>query len=297
MNGTDRVRIAMQKKGRLSERSGELLKKCGLDFDWRPDQLVCSSTSFPLDLMLIRDDDIPHYVLDGICELGIVGQNVLEEALEGKPDGARGVTVLEKLGFGGCRLSVAVPRGESYEGPVSLEGKTLATSYPNLLRRFLANKNVKAEVVEITGSVEIAPALNIADAICDLVSTGSTLMANGLREVERVFESQAVLIQTRRPLDDAKLQLIRRIEQRIQAVSRAVGIKYVMMHAPRSALPLIKEVMPGMESPTVIPIGTDGEKVAIHAVAREPDFWATMERLKEVGASSILVSPIEKIIE
>lgn len=297
MNGTDRVRIAIQKKGRLSERSSELLKKCGLDFDWRTDQLVCSSTSFPLDLMLIRDDDIPHYVLDGICELGIVGQNVLEEALEDKPDGARSITVLEKLGFGGCRLSVAVPRGEVYQGPKSLEGKTLATSYPNLLRRFLAGKGVTAEVVEITGSVEIAPALNIADAICDLVSTGSTLMANGLREVERVFESQAVLIQTKRPLDESKRQLIRRIEQRIQAVSRAVGLKYVMMHAPRSSLPLIKEVMPGMESPTVIPIGTDGEKVAIHAVAREPDFWATMERLKEVGASSILVSPIEKIIE
>ena len=297
MNGTDRVRIAIQKKGRLSERSSELLKKCGLDFDWRTDQLVCSSTSFPLDLMLIRDDDIPHYVLDGICELGIVGQNVLEEVLEGKPDGTSAVTVLEKLGFGGCRLSVAVPRGEPYEGPASLAGKTLATSYPNLLRRFLARKGVKADVVEITGSVEIAPALNIADAICDLVSTGSTLLANGLREVERVFESQAVLIQTKRPLDEAKVQLIRRIEQRIQAVSRAVGLKYVMMHAPRSALPLIKEVMPGMESPTVIPIGTDGEKVAIHAVAREPDFWATMERLKEVGASSILVSPIEKIIE
>jgi ATP phosphoribosyltransferase len=294
MNGTDRVRIAIQKKGRLSERSAELLKKCGLEFDWRPDQLVCSSTSFPLDLMLIRDDDIPHYVIDGICELGIVGQNVLEEVLASRP-GRGGVNVLEKLGYGPCRLAIAVPRGEPYSGPDSLEGKRIATTYPNLLGRFLAEAGVEAEVVEISGSVEIAPALELADAICDLVSTGSTLVANGLREVERILESQAVLVQTRRPIPDEKLQLIRRIEQRVAAVSRAAGTKYIMMHAPRSALPAIREIMPGMESPTVLPIG-DTDKVAIHAVAREPDFWATMERLKEVGASSILVTPIEKII-
>jgi len=294
MNGTDRVRVAIQKRGRLSERSSELLRRCGLDFDWRPDQLVCSSLSFPLDLMLIRDDDIPHYVLDGICELGIVGLNVIEEALAGRPDGA-GVTVLERLGYGPCRLSIAMPKGVAWDGPRSLDGRRIATSYPNLLAKYLARHEVKAQVVEIAGSVEIAPALQMADAICDLVSSGSTLMANGLREVERILESEAVLVQTARPLDEGRRQLIRRIEQRIAAVSRAAGTKYVMMHAPRSALPAIREVMPGMESPTVIPIG-DGEKIAIHAVAREPDFWATMERLKEIGASSILVAPIEKII-
>ncbi len=297
MNGSDRVRVAIQKKGRLSERSSELLKKCGLDFDWRPDQLVCSSLSFPLDLMLIRDDDIPHYVLDGICELGIVGQNVLEEALAGHPDRTSGITVLEKLGFGACRLSVAVPKTESYGGPRSLAGKRIATTYPNLTARFLERNGVRADIVEISGSVEIAPALQMADAICDLVSSGSTLLANGLKEVERILESQAVLVQTTRPLDEEEHVLIRRIEQRIAADSRAAGTKYVMMHAPRSALPLIQEIMPGMESPTVIPIGEGGDTVAIHAVAREPDFWATMERLKQAGASSILVAPIEKIIE
>lgn len=296
-NGTDRVRVAIQKKGRLSERSIELLKKCGLEFDSRGDRLLSSSVTFPLDLMLIRDDDIPHYVRDGICELGVVGFNVLEETLAARGERRESVRVLERLGFGSCRLSIAIPKGEAYDGPGALEGKRIATSYPNLLGRFLAANDVRAEIVEINGSVEIAPALGIAEAICDLVSTGSTLLANGLREVERILESQAVLIETTKPLDEHKQQMIRRIEQRIVAVTRAVGSKYVMMNAPRSALPLIHEIMPGMEAPSVIPLDADGVRVAIHAVAREPDFWATMERLKAVGASSILVVPIEKIIE
>lgn len=296
-NGTDRVRVAIQKKGRLSERSIELLKKCGLEFDTRGDQLLSSSVTFPLDLMLIRDDDIPHYVRDGICELGIVGLNVLEETLAARGERRESVCVLERLGFGSCRLSIAMPKGELYGGPLALAGKWIVTSYPNLLGRFLAANDIQAEIVEINGSVEIAPALGIADAICDLVSTGSTLLANGLREVERILESQAVLIQTTKPLDGPKQQMICRIEQRIVAVTRAAGTKYVMMNAPRQALPLIREIMPGMEAPSVIPLDADGVRVAIHAVAREPDFWATMERLKAVGASSILVVPIEKIIE
>jgi ATP phosphoribosyltransferase len=297
MNVSDRVRVAIQKKGRLGERSVDLLKKCGLDFEWRPDQLVCSSTSLPLDLMLIRDDDIPHYVIDGICELGIVGLNVLEEVRTHRAQRQGDVTILERLGFGGCRLSLAVPRATPYQGAGSLAGLRIATSYPGLLRRFLESHGVVAEIVEISGSVEIAPALQIAHAICDLVSTGSTLMANGLTEVECILKSEAVLVQTGRDIDSAKRTLIGRVEQRIAAVTRAVGTKYVMMHAPKSALPRIRQIMPGMESPSVIPIGNDGDKVAIHAVAREPDFWATMERLKEAGASSILVAPIEKIIE
>jgi ATP phosphoribosyltransferase len=296
MNGTDRVRIAMQKKGRLAERSMELLRKCGIDVDWRADQLICSSVNLPLDVMLVRDDDIPGYVQRGICELGIVGQNVVEEVLAGtgQPGSVR---VLDKLGFGRCRLSIAVPKSLPYGSPASLAGKRIATAYPNLLRGFLRGAGVDAEIVEMHGSVEIAPALELADAICDLVQTGSTLLSNGLVEVERIFESEAVVIQTARPLSPVKQQLIRRLEQRVTGVTRAVGAKYVMMNAPRSALDEIYRILPGMEAPSIIPIGTDGARVAIHAVARETDFWGMMERLKEVGASSILVAPIEKIID
>jgi ATP phosphoribosyltransferase len=283
------LRIAIQKKGRLSERSVELLRKCGLDFEWRPDQLLCSCTTLPLDVMLVRDDAIPRYVAEGICELGIVGLNVLEEE-------AREVSVLQRLGFGRCRLSLAVPSAETYDGARSLSGKRIATSYPRLLERFLGKHGVVAEIVEVNGSVEIAPALRIAEVVCDLVSTGSTLLSNGLREVETLLESEGVLIQTGRPLDETKRQLIARISQRIAGVSRAAGAKYVMMNAPRDALDAIFAIMPGMESPSILPLGDD-KRVAIHAVAREPDFWSTIERLKEVGASSILVTSIEKIIE
>ena len=296
MNGTDRVRLALQKKGRLADRSMELLRQCGLDIDARGDQLVCSSATLPLDVMMVRDDDIPSYVQGGICELGIVGQNVLEEVLAGA--GARdGVRVLERLGFGHCRLSIAVPRAAPYDSVASLRGNRIATSHPSLLRSFLASRGVEAQIVAMHGSVEIAPALGLADAICDLVKTGSTLLSNGLVEVERILESEAVLVQTTRPLSDEKHQLIRRLEQRIAGVTRAAGAKYVMMNAPRSALPSIYGIMPGMEAPSVIPLGEDGMRVAIHAVARETDFWGMMERLKEVGATSILVAPIEKIID
>ncbi len=298
MNGTLRLRLAIQKKGRLADRSVELLKECGLDFEARRDQLICSSASLPLDIMLVRDDDIPHYVLDGICELGIVGENVLEEKLAGRGDNAREhVQILERLGFGACRLAVAIPKADPYASLRALEGKHIATSYPNLLRRHLAQHGVSATIVEMTGSVEIAPALHLADAICDLVQTGSTLLSNGLREVESIFESQGVLIQTSRPISDEKHELIRRIEQRVVGVTRAMGAKYVMMNAPRTALDAIYAILPGMEAPSVIPVGTDGTRVAVHAVARETDFWGMMERLKKVGASSILVAPIEKIID
>ncbi len=295
MNGTDRVRLAVQKKGRLADQSMELLRQCGLEIDLRSDQLVCSSAALLLDVMLVRDDDIPSYVHAGICELGIVGHNVLEEALA-RSGSRHGVRVLERLGFGQCRLSIAVPRTDAYDSIASLAGKRIATAHPNVLRSFLSRSGVEAEVVEMHGSVEIAPALALADAICDLVKTGSTLLSNGLVEVERILESEGVLVQTERPLSAEKHELIRRLEQRIAGVTRAAGAKYVMMNAPRSALPAIYAIMPGMEAPSVIPLGTDGAQVAIHAVARETDFWGMMERLKEAGASSILVAPIEKII-
>ncbi|MBX7099108.1 MAG: ATP phosphoribosyltransferase [Myxococcaceae bacterium] len=298
MNPTPRVRIAIQKKGRLSERSVELLRRCGVDFDVRTDQLLFPSSSFPIDVMLVRDDDIPLYVYEGICELGIVGQNVLEETLAARAvNVAENVRTLTALGFGKCRLAIAVPKGDRYDGAKTLDGKRLATSYPQLLGRYLKSKGVTASCVEMNGSVEIAPALQLADGICDLVQTGSTLVANGLREVETIFESQAVLVQTQRPLEPEKQQLVRRLEQRVVGVTRAVGAKYVMMNAPRSALEAIRKIMPGMESPSVIPLGDDGQKVAVHTVARETDFWVLVEQLKAVGASSILIAPVEKIID
>ncbi len=298
MNKTPRVRIAIQKKGRLSERSIELLRRCGVDFDVRTDQLFVPSSTFPIDVMLVRDDDIPLYVHEGICELGIVGQNVVEEALAARSlDSAHSVRTLAALGFGKCRLAIAVPKADRYDGATTLQGKNLATSYPHLLSRFLASKGVTAHCIEMNGSVEIAPALQLADGICDLVQTGTTLIANGLREVETIFESQAVLVQTTRPLTAEKDLQIHRLGQRVVGVTRAAGAKYVMMNAPRSALEAIKKLMPGMESPSVIPLGDDGQKVAVHTVARETDFWVLVEQLKALGASSILIAPVEKIID
>ena len=296
MNPSTRLRVAIQKSGRLSEKSFALLRACGLEFDWRQNKLLCACTNFPLDLMLVRDDDIAEFVTDGVCELGIVGQNMLEETLleRGERDKS-GVRILEHLGFGGCRLSIALPENQSYETPQTLDGLKIATSYPATLQNFLDENNLSAEVLHLSGSVEIAPALQIADAICDLVSTGSTLRSNGLKEVQTILKSESVLIQTGHTFSAEKNDVINKLEQRLKGVLRAAKTKYIMMNAPLSALEDIKALIPGMEDPSVIPLGSSGERVAIHAVAREPDFWGTMEKLKEIGASSILVVPIEKI--
>ena len=284
-----RLRIAIQKSGRLAEKSVALFMKCGLDFDLRKDRLLYECQDFPIDLMLVRDDDIPEYVGDGVCDLGVVGQNVLLE---------RGshVEVVTKLGFGSCKLSLAIPEAENFSGPASLDGKRIATSYPNILGRYLAQVGVTAEIVELSGSVEIAPGLKIADLICDLVSTGGTLRSNGLKEVQTILTSQAVLVRNPRPLEPALARDLQRLLQRVDGVLQAVQSKYIMMNAPRSALAAIQSIIPGMEEPSIIPLGATGEKIAIHAVARENVFWETMERLKAVGASSILVMPIEKVI-
>jgi len=296
MNKSDRLRIAIQKSGRLSEKSFDLLRGCGFEFDWRRNHLLCACTNFPLDLMLVRDDDIAEFVADGVCELGVVGFNMLEETLLGRGDKDReGIQILERLGFGGCRLSIAIPEDQAFDGPQSLDGKSIATSYPATLQNYLEENNIQAEVIHISGSVEIAPALQIADAICDLVSTGSTLRSNGLKEVQTILKSESVLIQTSKPFSEEKQNVISRLEQRLKGVMRAAKTKYIMMNAPKDALDKIKAIMPGLEEPSVIPLGANGEKIAIHAVAHEPDFWSTMEKLKEVGASSILVVPIEKI--
>jgi ATP phosphoribosyltransferase len=284
-----RLRIAIQKSGRLAEKSVALFMKCGLDFDLRKDRLLYQCEDFPIDLMLVRDDDIPEYVADGVCDLGVVGENVLLEK------GSK-VEVITRLGFGGCKLALAVPEGETYEGPRSLDGKRIATTYPNCLQRFLAEHGVSAKIVELSGSVEIAPGLKIADLVCDLVSTGGTLRANGLKEVQTLFKSQALLVRNPRPLEPALARDLVRLLQRVDGVLQANQSKYIMMNAPRSALEKIQAIIPGMEEPSIIPLGVTGEKIAIHAVAREDVFWETIERLKEVGASSILVMPIEKVI-
>jgi ATP phosphoribosyltransferase len=246
--------------------------------------------------MMVRDDDIPEYVASGTCEMGIVGENVLEERARSSAHGSDGLEVLRKLGFGRCRLSLAVPAAAAFDGPRSLDGKRIATSYPGLLGAYLKDQAIRAEVVTLSGSVEIAPSLHIADAVCDLVSTGSTLHSNGLREVHTVFESQAVLIGTRREVSPLVAEALRKVLIRVDGVRQAARSKYIMMNAPKSALPAIQKIIPGMEEPSIMPLGTSGERIAIHAVAREDVFWDTIEKLKAVGASSILVLPIEKII-
>lgn len=298
MRDNDRLRIAIQKSGRLAEKSVALFSKCGLDFDFRKDRLLHECKEFPIDLMLVRDDDIPEYVADGVCDLGVVGENVIRERLLAAPSGDKvsAIETVMRMGFGACRLSIAVPEGSSFAGPADLAGKRIATSYPNCLSQYLAQHAIDAQIVELSGSVEIAPSLRIAEAICDLVSTGGTLRSNGLKEVQVMFESQAALIRTAQPLSPVMASDFERLLQRLRGVLQAVQSKYIMMNAPREALDRIRKIIPGMEEPSVMPLGTDGARIAIHAVARENVFWETIESLKAVGASSILVLPIEKVI-
>ncbi|MCC6137344.1 MAG: ATP phosphoribosyltransferase [Bdellovibrionaceae bacterium] len=297
MNTSNRLRIAIQKSGRLAEKSISLFMKCGLDFELHKNQLFQSSANFPIDLMLVRDDDIPGYVADGVCDLGIVGENILKEKVFSRNDSKPGtIEMLHRLDFGYCRLSMAVPPTFNYINAQSLEGTKIATSYPSCLSAFLAQNNVKAEILELGGSVEIAPVLSIADVICDLVSTGSTLRSNGLTEVATLFESQACLVRTGKSLSPEKIILLERLLQRIQGVLTAGRSKYIMMNAPKEALPQSLKILPGMEEPSIMPLGMDGKKVAIHAVASEDIFWETIENLKKAGANSILVLPIEKVI-
>lgn len=297
MTSAGRIRIAMQKSGRLADKSTALFQQCGLEFELRKDQLLHLCTNFPVELMLVRDDDIPEYVVDGVCQLGVVGMNVIEEKYLSVPGTDPGcLEVLMQLGFGAARLALAVPTDFVYESARSLTGLRIATSYPSCLRRFLATAGISAEIVELSGSVEIAPALKIADAICDLVSTGGTLRSNGLKEVQVLYHSQACLVRTGGPMEPAALSTLERLKQRIAGVLQASRSKYIMMNAPRSAVEQIRKIIPGMEEPSIIPLGVDGQRVAVHAVSREDVFWETMENLKSVGASSILVLPIEKVI-
>ncbi|HUX73937.1 MAG TPA: ATP phosphoribosyltransferase [Steroidobacteraceae bacterium] len=293
-----RLRIAIQKSGRLTDGSLELLGQCGLKYARGKDQLMCYGENMPLDVLFVRDDDIPDLVQEDVCDLGLVGLNVLEEKRLAFQ--ARGLAPLFEqvrlLDFGHCRLCIAAADGFAYDGAKSLAGKRIATTYPAILSRFLAERGIAAEIVVLSGAVEIAPRLGRADLICDLVSTGSTLAANHLREVQTVLASQAALIRTPQPIAAEKREWTRRLLMRIDGVLQVKGSKYIMLHAPRSALAAIAKLLPGSETPTVIPLDNAGDRVAVHAVCRENVFWETLEELKNAGASSVLVLPVEKML-
>jgi ATP phosphoribosyltransferase len=298
MERQQRLRIAIQKSGRLTDHSLDLLARCGLKYSRGKDQLMCYGENMPLDVLFVRDDDIPDLVQEDVCDLGLVGLNVIEEkrlAMAARGAQAR-FELIQRLDFGRCRLSLAVPDDYPYEGLASLGGRRIATTYPHVLGRFLRENCIEAEIVTLSGAVEIAPRLGRADLICDLVSTGSTLNANHLREVATVLQSEAALIRTPVALPEEKADWVRRLLLRIDGVQQVKESKYIMLHAPRSALPEIARLLPGSESPTVIPLDGTGEKVAVHAVCRENVFWETLESLKAAGASAVLVLPVEKML-
>lgn len=296
---TQRLRIAVQKKGRLSQECQELLKKCGVKFNIMGERLVVHSLNMPIDLLLVRDDDIPGLIMDGVVDLGFVGENVLEEArLDRLALNQRNeFTTLRRMDFGGCRLSIAIEKDAEYRGPQDLNGKRIATTYPQLLKAYMNRQGVDFSTCMLTGSVEVAPRAGLADAIADLVSTGATLEANGLKEVEVIFESKATLIQRPGAFAEDKAALIDKLLTRMHGVQQAKESKYIMLHAPVEKLSQIKTLLPGAEDPTVLPLSADKTKVAVHMVSSENLFWETMEQLKALGASSILVLPIEKMME
>ena len=293
-----RLKIAVQKSGRLTEPSVDLLARCGLKLSRGKDQLIGIGENLPLDVLFVRDDDIPDLVQEDVCDLGLVGLNVLEEKrLELQSQGhVPQFSQIRELEFGRCRLSLAVPDTLTYHGINSLNGRRIATTYPFLLERYLKEREIHAEIVTLSGAVEIAPRLGRADLICDLVSTGSTLQANHLREVETVLESHAVLIRTPLELAPHKRDWVQRLLLRIDGVQQVRESKYIMLHAPRTALEEIRKLLPGSESPTIIPLEGTLNRVAIHAVCRENVFWETLESLKKAGASDLLVLPVEKML-
>lgn len=282
-----RIQIALQKSGRLLDDSLQLLKECGIRIDNGKDQLKASSTNFPIDVLYLRNSDIPQYVEDQVADLGIVGENLLEEKQSQ-------VNQLLPLGFSKCRLSIAIPKTDNWESLEFLQGKRIATSYPNSLQSFLEKKNIKADIHQISGSVEIAPNIGLADAVCDLVSSGSTLFKNGLEEKQVILKSQACLVANKN-LDDELQKILDKLIFRIKSVLKARKNKYLLMNAPNDAVNKIIDILPGMKSPTVMPLATEGWS-SIHTVIAEDSFWDIIEQLKEVGAQGILVVPIEKMI-
>lgn len=293
---SQRLRIAIQKKGRLAKECQALLKQCGVRFNIMGERLVVHSVNMPIDLLLVRDDDIPGLIMDGVVDLGFIGENELEEVRLDRQvlNEPNEFVTLRRMDFGGCRLSIAIDSDEVYNGPQDLKGKRIATSYPQLLKAYMDKQGINFSTCMLTGSVEVAPRSGLADAIADLVSTGATLEANGLKEVEVIFESKATLIQRAGEFAPDKAELIDKLLTRMQGVQQAKESKYIMLHAPVEKLPQITALLPGAEDPTVLPLSADKTRVAVHLVSAENLFWETMEGLKELGASSILVLPIEK---
>lgn len=284
---SQRLRIAVQKSGRLREGSMNLLKDAGISFSNGKDQLKAPSSNFPVELIFLRDDDIPQYVEDRVADVGIVGENIfVEKQRKNDP--------VKKLGFAQCRLSIAVPRETAYTGPDWLEGKNIATSYPKIVQQFLIRNDVKAGIHVISGSVEIAPGIGLADAIVDIVSTGSTLQSNGLKEVEPIMNSEALLI-AGPGIETERREILDQLLFRIDAVNSARNNKYILLNCPDDAIDRISNVIPGMNSPTIMPLARKGWS-SLHSVVNENDFWNQIDQLKAAGAEGILVIPIEKMI-
>ena len=283
----EKIKIAIQKSGRLSEKSLNLLSECGIDISNGNRKLKTEAKNFPMEILFLRDDDIPQYVEQGVADIGILGEN---EVWEKEKD----VSVIEKFGFGNCRLSLAIPKDEQYTGLDYFEGKRIATSYPRILSNFFVKKGINVKIEEIGGSVEIATGIGLADGIFDIVSTGSTLLMNGLKEVETILKSEAVLIANNN-LSPEKTELLDKLLFRIKAYKNGQGRKYILLNAPNEALPKIVELLPGMRSPSILPLADKGWS-SVHSVINDDDFWEVIDELKMVGAEGILVVPIEKMI-
>ncbi len=281
------IRIAIQAKGRLNEESSELLKEAGLSVDESKRKLLAKCGEFPLEVLYLRDDDIPGAVAMGVADIGIVGLNEVAEKRES-------VEVIHRLGFGRCRISLAIPKGEEYNGPSFFQGKRVATSYPSILENYFNDAGVKAVIHKIAGSVEVAPSVGMADAIFDIVSSGGTLVVNGLKEVERVFESEAVLI-SGKDLDPQKMMIVNQLVSRFEAVERSRGMKYLLINLPQSKVEEAARITPGLRSPTILPLAQSGW-CSMHVVVEERDLWAKLESLKQLGAEGILVLSLDKIL-
>jgi len=282
-----RLKIAIQKSGRLSENSHRLLEECGIKFSNGAGVLKSSAGNFPVDILFLRDDDIPQYVEQQVADIGILGENMVYEK-------NKDVDVLEQLGFAACRLSLAIPKEDTFSGPEYFNNRKIATSYPRLLSEYLSKNNITAQIEEISGSVEIAPGIGLADAVCDIVSSGSTLLTNGLREVITILKSQAVIVGNKN-LDDEKKAILEKLLFRIRSVKKSKENKYILLNAPESAIGEICKILPGMKSPTILPLVEKGW-CSLHSVVREDDFWERIDKLKAAGAEGILVIPIEKMI-
>ncbi|RLD77796.1 MAG: ATP phosphoribosyltransferase [Bacteroidetes bacterium] len=281
------IKVAIQSKGRLSEKSLALFRECGIRFENGKGNLKMTATNFPLEILLLRDDDIPEYVESGVADLGIVGQNVVWEKTEN-------VKELKNLGFGKCRLSLAVDKNFDYRSIQDINGFEIATSYPNILRKHLNENNIKAKIHKISGSVEIALGIGLANAVCDIVSTGSTLTLNGLKEVDVILKSQAVLIVSPNLLSEKQL-ILDKLSFRLDAVQKAKNNKYILLNVPNDKIDVISNILPGMKSPTVVPLAEEGWS-SVHSVVNENEFWDVIEKLRDNGAQGILVMPIEKMI-